>query len=148
MKSWIVLLSILILGAASCTKDDDYDYRDKYTGNYRFEIHYVYPTFPSIMELVYVDTGYYYDGIIEKSTQFKNKIIVDWGNDTVYDSNVLVWQKSELTVDSMGILTYPEIDDNYVRFSQRSNISGDSILFDYSIGNRFTASWHVLGIKQ
>jgi len=86
------------------------------------------------------------------SASHSNKIIVDWGNDIIANVNgVIFTQKSELTVNSDGRLTYPEYPafSNFSFYNTSfSYISGDTIRFGISEGGLgFWRQWEVIGLK-
>lgn len=127
------------------------DYRNQWVGAYDFTIRYhTYLPYPFENE----DTTYSYSGSIAKSVSYSNKILVDWGDNTIGGNNDVVFtQKSELTVDSNGKLTYPEYDiyesyNWYFYGTPYSYISGDTIRFGISTGAAaFALRWEVLGLK-
>lgn len=98
----------------------------------------------------YPDTTYPYAGSITKSVSHSNKILVDWGDGTIGTlSGVTFTQKSELTVDTNGKLTYPEYGGhNHWYFYNPSYISGDTIRFGFCAGGLGSwTTWDVIGIK-
>ena len=132
------------------------DYRNQWMGTYDFNIAYSYPTFlphPEIdgaVIIVYKDTTYFYLGSVGKSASHSNKILVDWGNDTIGTVNYkLFTQKSELTIDSSGELSYPEYGGfGYNEFFPPAYIKGDTICFIICCGGLGAhESWNVKGQK-
>lgn len=120
------------------------DYRNKWTGYYDFNIHEMTHGFWE------EDSTYFYSGSISKLAA-QNKILVDWGNKGIINiSGVVFTQKSTLTVDLDGKLSYPEYGGfGNTYFSSKSHISGDTIHFFISagaLGLWFT--WDVVGHKN
>src|ERR1700690_1457139 len=112
MKGLVSNLILILFLISSCKKDQT-DYRDKYLGEYYFAIEYIHNTpeghFPSDWNIVTIDTSYSYSGYIAKSDAYKNKIIVDWGYDTIININDVAYtQKSNYTIDLKGNLSMPE----------------------------------------
>jgi hypothetical protein len=137
----------------SCRKDDlGPDYRDQYIGKYNFNIKYSYPVgYDSLHFLIQHDSIYPFSGSIIKSKKSNNKIIVDWGNNPKLGPSFA--QNNELTVDSSGILTYPEYADahgllgNYVLYNP-SSIRNDTIKFEIGAGGLgWYSTWRVIGVK-
>ena len=141
----VYFLSILLL---ACTKDEPVDYRDKMTGEYSYTIKY--NTVPP--SILYKDTSLSCNGFINKSNEFDNKIIIDWGPDSIsFDGvNLFTEKKFELTVDMEGNLSYPEYHmfHNNTQFSHDAFIRNDSINYWISSGGKGMAFiWNVSGIK-
>jgi hypothetical protein len=126
-------------------------------GNYYFEIEYSYPTYSWIDSIPvgftdWHDTNYTYNGSINKSKKSYNKIIVDWGNDTLaITNNVVFTQKSEFTIDSEGILSYPEYYPGFGNtcLFKPSYIKDDTIKFLIGSGGLgYYVKWQVNGIMM
>jgi len=120
------------------------DYRNKWVGSYDFTIKYA--------SSLYGDTTYSYSSSITKSIFYSNKILVDWGNDTLVTLNGVTYtQKSELTVDTNGVLTYPEYggySGYFLYNTSYSYINGDTIRFGISASSLgFSRCWEVIGLK-
>ncbi|MFZ4798139.1 MAG: hypothetical protein ACOYMA_11645 [Bacteroidia bacterium] len=149
------ILTIVIFFAilfTACSKEEiKSDYRDIYIGNYTFYILHGYPVFmPDKGYFRTIDTNYTYNGSIKKSNN-TNKIIVDWGKETILSVPPIAYtQKSELTIDSNGNLSYPEYPTwaNH-RFMEPAFIKGDTIKFIITAGGNPTLfEWKVTGIKK
>jgi hypothetical protein len=86
MKKISLIGFLIIVFISSCEKDET-DYRDKYVGEYNFEIRHTQNTYCGgdlgHLCITYSDTGYSYIGSVRKSDTCNNEVIVDWGNDTV-----------------------------------------------------------------
>ena len=137
----------------SCEKESQQDYRDIYVGKYKFYIKYSFPIgnwIDSIHGYIRVDSNYVYEGSIIKSND-DNKIIVDWGNDTIAGDGIRVFtQKSELSVDSIGNLSYPSYPNvGHTRFWPPCYIMQDTLKF--TIGNgglMYFSIWEVFALKH
>jgi hypothetical protein len=141
------IISFMLISLFACKKDEPVDYRDIMIGNYNFTIKY--SSFPP--SSLYKDTSLNFNGLIYKSNEFDNKIIVDWRPDSIsFDGdNYYTQRKLELTVDKEGNLSFPEYHsiDN-TRFSPDSYIRNDSINYWISSGGMGRAFiWDVLGTK-
>ena len=154
MARFIKLLFVLIVFFSSCKKNDtELDYRDQFIGNYTFENIYSYPTDDSIRIYKYKSINYKYNGSIKKTDGFDNKITVDWGNDTIgIIISEIYTQKSDLTVDSIGNLSFPEYSHHALGntyFNLPSYIRGDTIKFNFTYGGHMWFNiWDVKGIKK
>ena len=133
------------------------DYRNKWIGTYKFEEVFTYGNlmgFDSIGQEIWRsgrDTTFYL-GSIMKSSSYFNRILVDWGIGTITTINgVTFTQKSDITVDTDGKLTYPEyggVSRFYFYNTSYSYISGDTIRFGISASsNGASRVWEVLGLK-
>jgi uncharacterized ubiquitin-like protein YukD len=148
-----VLASFLLLIVVSCEKESQHDYRDIYVGKYDFHIKYHFPTgsyIDSIHDYIWVDSNYSYEGSIIKSDE-KDKIIVDWGNDTLAGDGIRVFtQKSEFAIDSTGNLSYPFYPEvGHTRFWPPSYINNDTLRFTIGSGGMMYYSiWEVYGLKK
>ena len=141
----------------ACEKEEPQieNYRDKYVGDYTFQITYTYPVGYWVEEIqgnayTWKDTTYYYSGSIKKSTTF-DRILVDWGNDTLITiDNTTFIQKNEMIVDSLGNLSYPEYNGTgNTNFHLPASIENDSIEFHFAAGGLgLYVSWSVTGIKK
>jgi len=155
---WFAIVAICVTLFSACKKEP-VDYRDKWIGSYSFQIEYTYPTFiphpeiPDHILIVYIDTTYTYSGSVKKSAQHHNKIIVDWGTDTIKWNGVDMTffdQKNEITIDENGVLTYPEYGgtENNM-FYPPADIKGHTIRFTITRGGLGAyGSWHVNGVKN
>jgi len=149
----ISIFSILIF-ISSCEKDE-WDYRDEYTGNYELEINYIHTIYEgtdfSDFHIIRIDTTYVYNGSVKKSDEFNNRIIVDWGNDTIYTDYYagIITQQTSFEIDSSGNLNFPEPTMMY--FSS-SYIRNDTIMFHISIEHGLAGAlyeiWRVQGLKR
>ncbi len=156
MKTVLKLCLCLIFLFTSCKKEDKgYDYRDKYIGKYDFNIKYSYPNYKWVDSLqyyivIYRDSNYFYSGFVLKSDFHYNKIIADWGSDTIaiINNNVFT-QKSEFTIDSIGNLCYPEYGGSgHSHLYPPSYIYGDTMCFTICSGGLGSYScWNVNGLK-
>ncbi len=142
-------LFLLVTIIMSCKKIDS-DYRDKYIGNYTFNVIYTYPILRS--DTVFgISQEYSYNGSIRKTDGFNNKITVDWGKDTIWAFSLeVIEHRCVLTIDSSGVLsypTYPDMDNN--NFYSPAYIKGDSIKFNFSAGgNAMFSTWTIKGFKK
>jgi hypothetical protein len=138
----VLLVKLLV---QSCEKDKS-DFRNEMTGNYQFTIEMGgYP--PSYT----VDTILFYDGYIQKSDRHNDRIIVDWGNDTIGKIDGIYFsQKSEFIVDENGNLEFPDwYGSGNTYFGKSSFVRNDTISFFISIGGLGSwKNWDVLGIKS
>jgi hypothetical protein len=91
-KKILIFFSILFCFVA-CEKEQQDDYRDKYVGDYKFEITYNYPIYTWVDSLqtgilIWYDSIYYYSGFIKKSLNINDRVLIHWGTDTlttIYD---------------------------------------------------------------
>jgi hypothetical protein len=150
MKGIVNILLLLAL-IVSCEKEDS-DYRDKFTGSYNFEIehHYsiLFNSSPSEIHIKYIDTVFSYSGKVTRSSDFENKILIDWGSDTLFRINGVTYtQKTEFVTDSMGRLN--QLDPNW---DSGGYFNGDTIkfyLYSYgALGGRLFSDWSVTGLKM
>jgi hypothetical protein len=144
----VLFFLVLIVG---CEKEPS-DYRDKFTGKYNFEIEhegtYMHIISPQQIYFISFDTVFSYEGRISKSLNYDNKILIDWGRDTIFRFNGLVFtQKTEMEIDSGGILY--SIDSN---FDFDGYIHEDTIRFDLfldgGMGGALGSGWIITGIKN
>jgi hypothetical protein len=153
IKNNAVLEVFLVFFVASCEKETQHDYRDIYVGKYDFDIKHYFPTgsyIDSIHDYIWEDSNYSYEGSVIKSDE-KNKIIVDWGNDTLAGDGTRVFkQKSELAVDSTGNLSYPFYPEvGHTRFWPPSYINHDTLRFTIGSGGMMYYSiWEVYALKR
>lgn len=149
----LMILSTLFC-FASCEPDD---YRDKYVGDYEYEIDYYYPTYVwhdslQTWMLQWYDSIYSYSGYIQKSTNYDDRLLVHWGTETLFSINGTRFTKTnELVVDANGNLSYPEYYGGpYTTFGNHpSYIKNDTIRFDICSGGLGGYSdWTVVGVKQ
>jgi hypothetical protein len=146
--AFIVFLMVFIPG---CEKEDS-DYRDKFTGRYDFEIendynilHYISP---GEIYFTNFDTVFSFTGKVSKSQNFDNKILIDWGRDTILRINDTSYtQKTEFEIDSGGNLK--QLDPGIY---SGGYIHRDTISFYISssggMGGLLFSEWTVKGLKK
>lgn len=152
MKKLSILLVLIGLIILSCEKDD-WDYRNKYTGDYDFEIICSNTTFEGDSysgHFVSHETTDWYSGSVKKYLLQTNKIKVDWGTGTLsIEADHVDKNRTLLSVDSEGKLSFPELVDGFL---QPAYIHGDTIQFIFYTGNgmahQLSTSWHVTGLKR
>lgn len=150
----LIFLSLLFCFIACKKEQNEIDYRDKYVGDYIFEITHNYPVpiwyEPQQLYYEHHDTTYSYSGFIEKSTSLENRLLIHWGNDTLVILNGIVFtQSNEMIVDSSGVLSYPEYyGGGMTGFYQPAYIRNDSIRFLFGRGRFDWHTWDVLGLKK
>jgi hypothetical protein len=151
-----ILILLLILISIIACEEEVLDYRDKYTGNYKFEITYSYPIYVWVdslqMNWIYWnDTSYFYNGFIKKSANSENRILIHWGKDTLCIINNIVYtQTNEIIVDSSGILSYPEYSiGGHTSLSFPAYLRNDTARFIFESGGLGAyETWNVIGIKN
>ncbi len=151
-KSVKVFFYMLVLFSAC--DEDDWDYRNRFTGEYNFTIINTHTTFIGDASSghieSYKDTSEY-SGSVKKSFLHLNRINVDWGSGTVgtEDGHKVERNKTPLKVDEEGNLEYPEISDG---FYKPTYIHGDTIRFNFYTGLGMAHSlyslWEVMGLKS
>ena len=152
MKKLSYLSCLLLILAVACEKENKPDYRNAYTGDYDFSIENEYRYTSNGGQYIHTyDTSYTYSGAIKKSLLSPYKIIVDWGTDTIRVSNTDVLMKETvLTVDTSGVLSYPEIDEEGI--VSTSYIQEDTIRFtfyvNWGMAHMLYSIWYVTGIKK
>ena len=152
----LIFLSFLFCFLACEKEQSEIDYRDKYVGDYKFDIIYNYPIYTWVDSLqmsilIWHDTTYSYSGFIKKSTNSENRLLVHWGNDTLsIINNVVYTQTNEMIVDSSGILSYPEyFGGGHTYFYPPAYIRNDSTMFNFGSGGLgMWSTWNVTGLKK
>jgi hypothetical protein len=153
MKNRLTILAMISVIIISCEKDD-WDYRNKYTGDYNFGILYAYTTFEGDYmydgHFVKHDTTYFFNGSVKKSLLNPNEVKIDWGTKVLsIEGNNVNQQKTQLRIDSDGTLTCPYISEG---FNQPAYIHADTIKFTFSTGNgmahQLYSLWNVTGLKR
>ncbi len=152
----LIYISFLLCFFACEKEQNEMDYRDKYVGDYKFEIVYYYPIYTWIDSLQigilrWYDSTYSYSGFIEKSRNSVNRLLVHWGEDTLgVINNVVFTQSNEMIVDSAGMLSYPEYSGGgHTYFYPPAYIRNDTIRFNFGYGGLgMWCTWSVLGIKK
>ena len=155
MKKVLILISFLVYIIA-CEEKQGIDYRDKYIGNYKFDIKYSYPIHIWVdslqMNLLYWhDTSYSYSGFIKKSINSGDRVMIHWGDDTLCTiNNVVYTQTNEIIVDSSGLLSYPEYSiGGHTSLYPPAYLRNDSARFVFGSGGLGAyVSWDVVGIKK
>lgn len=154
-KIILILFSILFCFVA-CEKEQQDDYRDKYVGDYKFEITYSDPIYIWVDSLqtgilIWSDSTYYYSGFIKKSLKVNNRVLIHWGIDTLTTiSDVVYIQSNEMIVDSSGVLSYPEYSGGgHTHFYPPAYLRNDSAIFNFGMGGIGSwVTWDVIGVKK
>lgn len=86
--------------------------------------------------------------LYSKSPDFDNKILIDWGRDTIFRFNGMVFtQKTEIGIDSSGNLE--QLDPN---IESEGYMHEDTIRFylllEGGMGGRLSSDWIVTGLKN
>jgi hypothetical protein len=146
----IALLPAILI--TSC-EIDDWDYRNKFTDDYIFEITYSYTTYVGDVSNGYFvsgDTTYFYAGSVKKSVLNPNEVNVNWGNNILsIEGDEIDQHKTRFQIDSDGILSSPEISEGLHR---PAYIHGDTIRFIFYTGNgmahQLSSTWMVIGLMD
>ncbi len=132
----ILMVTFLLMTGCDFLNNEQPDYREKYIGNYSFTINHHFVISVGADSSAWIDTTYAYLGNISIVDSSKEKILVDWGSDTIFSAGDIFWtQKSNLTVDSFGNLTWPEYGDYYRTYFLGGEIKNDIIEFWISWGS-------------
>jgi len=143
------ILFILFL-FASC-EIEDWDYRNKYVGDYDFEISHHYTTVDEGAYITHHEENSTYSGTVRKSFLHFDRINVDWGSGTVNleGGNTVEREKTVLVVDDDGNLSLPVEDEG---FFHPAYIHGDTIRFTFYTGlgmaHMLYSSYYVYGLKK
>jgi hypothetical protein len=141
----------------SCEKDEN-DFRDAYIGEYNFSINLVKNSFeydvdPSRGHFALSDTITYYLGSVEKATSDADKIIVNWGKNSLDAGNGILIEKQNtiFSIYEGAILKLEHLDDmDEVYFS--GLIQGDTIKFSLAMfggmAHQLYSDWSVVGTKN
>jgi len=157
MKRLILLLLLIVSFILSCEKDEN-DFRNVFIGEYNYSINLVKNSFefegdPSGGHFVLSDTITNYLGSVEKATFDADKIIVNWGKDSIKVGNDILIDKQN-TIFSIyeGVfLKLEHLDDmDEVYFS--GLIQGDTIKFSLmkygGMAHQLYSDWSVVGTKN
>jgi hypothetical protein len=156
MKKTLILLPVFFCFLACKKEQPEIDYRDKYVGDYTFEIIHNYPIITRVDSLqtsilIWHDSTSFYSGYIKKSTSSKNRVLVHWGTDTLgIIKNIAYTQTNEIVVDSVGLLSYPEYSGGgHTFFYPPAFLRNDSASFNFGRGGLGAwVNWNVKGLKK
>lgn len=130
MKTKILkLFAIIILCSSGCEKEDEYDFRDKYTGDYEF---YIDHTKGDIVRGNYLDTSYIRIGFVQKYGKLPESLLeINYGTDTImiaHEDGIekVLLENSALKLSSDNSLSYPGGIGGY----GNTGVEGEFINFD------------------
>jgi len=141
MKTRILkIFAIIILCSGGCEKKNEYDFRDKYTGDYEFFIHHVKG---DMVRGNYLDTSYIRIGFVQKYGKLSESLLeIHYGTATImtaYEDGIekVLKENSALKLSSDNSLSYPGGIGGYGNTSVEGEfINFDSLELHVSAGGR------------
>ena len=118
-----------MLCSYGCEKENEYDVRNKYTGDYEFFIHHIKG---DIVRGNFLDTSYIRNGFVQKYDKlFESLLEINYGTDTImtaYEDGIkkVLMENSALKLSLDNSLSYPGGIGGY----GNTSVDGEFINFD------------------
>jgi hypothetical protein len=147
MKKALVLLPVLA-GMVACGKQQaEIDYREKYTGDYEYRVDHDKMNVGA--DPIWSHETWYYSGYIRIDAGSDDRVLVHWGNDTIYFYDPVITQSNRMIVEQDGELLFPEYPTHaHMQFGP-AFIRNDSISLRFQHGGAGSMRiWTITGVKE